>query len=650
MSVPASGLFSRWFARPLILAGAVLLALFVAAGFLGSQYWNERRVVDVSLGRSRQVLDTIDRLRTIIANVESERRGYLLTLDPAYLKAYGVSDESVRRETQELQALVANDPLQSLRAGHLAGTVSAKLREIDDLVGTAHTSRLPGLSMIRIMDELRTQLDQMVDHERLLLADLEKRADALEQRKTWLIATAGVVITIQAGAALALARREARRRRKATEENIQLQSDLEERDRKIRSLVDANIIGIIIWHIDGRILDANDAFLRIVGYDRQDLVSGHINRTDLTPPEWRDRDAQTVADLKITGTVQPFEKEYFRKDRSRVTVLLGGTLFEEGGSQGVSFVLDLTERKRAEAEARESERRYREAEMELAHANRITTMGQLTASIAHEVKQPIASATINASAVLRLLRAEPPNLELAREAIRGIIDDSSRAGEVIDRIRAFIRKVPPRKDRVDINEAIREVIALTRMEAAKNSVLVQTKLADRLPLIEGDRVQLQQVMLNLIVNAIEAMSCVTEAPRELQVSTGQDELGRVRVAVTDTGPGLDPANLDRLFDAFYTTKPTGMGLGLAICRSIIEAHEGKLWASANKTRGAVFQFTLPPEAGEAGPAAHPEEVARMVIRGRGSNWTALPGTLRLDIVEAVISVSEALVQGFPPSR
>jgi hypothetical protein len=146
------------------------------------------------------------------------------------------------------------------------------------------------------------------------------------------------------------------------------------------------------------------------------------------------------------------------------------------------------------------------------------------------------------------------------------------------------------------------------------------------------------------------MSCVTEAPRELQVSTGQDELGCVRVAVTDTGPGLDPANLDRLFDAFYTTKPTGMGLGLAICRSIIEAHEGKLWASANKTRGAVFQFTLPPEAGEAGPAAHPEEVARMVIRGSGSNWTALPGTLRLDIVEAVISVSEALVQGFPPSR
>src|SRR6266700_1810150 len=179
MSVHASGLSSRWFARPLILAGAVLLALFIAAGFLGSQYWNGRRAVDVSLGRSRQVLDTIDRLRAIIANVESERRGYLLTLDPAYLKAYGVSDESVRRETQELHALVANDPLQSLRAGHLALIVSAKLREIDDMLKTARASGLAALAMIRGMNEIHSQIDQMVDHERFLLVDRERRAEAL---------------------------------------------------------------------------------------------------------------------------------------------------------------------------------------------------------------------------------------------------------------------------------------------------------------------------------------------------------------------------------------------------------------------------------------------------------------------------------------
>ena len=632
MSVAALGLSSRWFARPLILAVAALLTLCAAAGFLAVQYRDERQALNLSFDRSRQVLETLDRLRTIIANVESERRGYLLTLDPAYLKAYGVSDENVRRETQELQSLVANDPLQSLRAGHLAETVSGKLREIDDIVGTAHTSRLPGLAMIRIMDEIRTQIDQMVDHERFLLADLETRAEALEQRKTWLIAAAVVIISVLAGAALALARLEARRRRKATEENVQLQSDLEERDKKIRRLVDANIIGIIIWDIEGHILDANDTFLRMIGYDREDLVSGRISRTDLTPAEWRDRDAQTVADLKMLGTVQPFEKEYFRKDRSRVPVLIGGTLFEESENHGVGFVLDLTERKRAEAEARESERRYREAEMELAHANRITTMGQLTASIAHEVKQPIASATINAGAALRLLGAQPPNLEMARDALRGIIADSSRAGDVIDRIRDFIRKVPPRKDRFDINEAIREVIALSRAEAAKSDVLVQTKLADRLPLIEGDRVQLQQVMLNLIVNAIEAMSCVAEVQRELLVRTQQVELDRVLVAVTDTGPGLDPANVERLFDAFYTTKPNGMGMGLAICRSIIEAHEGKLWACPNELRGAVFQFTLRPEGDETVRRACRPNADRDASRSVPQQYS----DTRLDVTETAI--------------
>jgi signal transduction histidine kinase len=193
---------------------------------------------------------------------------------------------------------------------------------------------------------------------------------------------------------------------------------------------------------------------------------------------------------------------------------------------------------------------------------------------------------------------------MAREALRGIIEDSSRAGDVIDRIRAFIRKLPPRKDRLNINEAIREVIALTRAEAARSGVFVQTKLSEQLPLIEGDRVQLQQVMLNLIVNAIEAMSCVAEAQRELLVSTEQVESGRVLVAVTDTGPGLDQANLEHLFDAFYTTKPNGMGMGLAICRSIIEAHEGELWAGANESRGAVFRFVLRSERGDTSPAAH----------------------------------------------
>jgi len=720
MSVPLSQ-SSRWFARPLTLVVAVVLTVVVATGFLGLRYWQERQAATLAHERSRQVLDTLDRLRTIIADVEAQRRGYLLTLDPSYLKAYGVSDESVRRDAQALQALVAGDPLQNHRAGHLALTVAAKLREIDDIVKTARTSGLAALAMIRSLDEIRSQIDQMVDHERFLLVDQEKRAEALERRQAWLIATAVVIVAVLAGVALALARLEATRRRKAIAENVALHGDLLARDKKIRRLVDANIVGIIIWDLEGRILEANDAFLHMLGYDREDLVSGRLSRTDLTPAEWRDRDARTVAELKRMGTVQPFEKEYFHKDGGRVPVLLGGAMFEQSPNQGVSFVLDLTERKRAEEALRQSEERFRtlvqfsfdvywetdaqhrfihqefaesladapasdseigktrwevpylepddeawrkhretldahlpfrdfelarpapdgskryvsvsglpvfdetghfvgyrgvgrhiterrraeEAllamQAELAHANRITTMGHLTASIAHEVNQPIAATVTNAEAALRWLRAQPPNLDEVRDSLVRIVEDGKRAGNVIGGIRAFIQKVPSRKDWFGLNEAILEMVVLTRSEVLKHGVSLQTELASSLPMVEGDRTQLQQVILNLILNAVEAMGGIDEGRRELRINTEMEAAGGILVTVRDSGPGLDPADVERVFKAFYTTKPKGMGMGLAICRSMVEAHGGRMWASANEPGGAVFQFTLPLERGPQTP-------------------------------------------------
>jgi signal transduction histidine kinase len=209
------------------------------------------------------------------------------------------------------------------------------------------------------------------------------------------------------------------------------------------------------------------------------------------------------------------------------------------------------------------------------------------------VKQPIAATVSNAQAGLRWLIREPPDLEEARQALACIAKDGKRAGDVVGRIRDLIQKAPPRKDRFDLNGAIREVTELTRSEAAKNGVSVQTELTDNLPLIDGDRVQLQQVMLNLIINAVEALSGLTEGPRELLISTGKAEMCGVLVTLRDSGPGLAPAALERLFEAFYTTKPSGLGLGLSICRSIVEAHGGRLWASASAPRGATFQFTLP---------------------------------------------------------
>jgi C4-dicarboxylate-specific signal transduction histidine kinase len=219
-------------------------------------------------------------------------------------------------------------------------------------------------------------------------------------------------------------------------------------------------------------------------------------------------------------------------------------------------------------------------------------MGQLTASITHEVNQPITAAVTYALAARRWLSADPPNFHEVDDALSRIVKEGNRAGEVVGRIRALIKKAPARKDAVAINDAILEVIALTRTEAANNSVSVRTQLAEGLPRVQGDQVQLQQVLLNLIINAVEAMRDVGEEERELLISTRNEPDG-LSVEVRDSGPGFAPATLDRVFEAFYTTKPSGLGLGLSICRSIIEAHNGRLWASPNVPRGAIFRFIVP---------------------------------------------------------
>jgi PAS domain S-box-containing protein len=369
-------------------------------------------------------------------------------------------------------------------------------------------------------------------------------------------------------------------------ENARLYRDLAEREAKIRRLVDANIIGIFISRRDGRIVEANDAFLKIVGYDREDLAIGHLRWTDLTPPQWRDTTAGALDELDATGASQAYEKEYLRKDGGRVPVLIGAAAFDEARDEGVTFVLDLTGLKRAEAAAREMQ-------MELAHANRVATMGQLSASIAHEINQPIGAAITYADAGLRWLGANPPNLEEVRQAFNLILESGVRAGEVMDRIRALVRKVPPQKASLVINEVILEVIALIRREMEKNGISAKTQLGDTLPPVWADRVQLQQVVLNLLLNAIEAMSGMTEGARELLIRTEQTHSDAVLVSVQDSGPGFPPESAQRLFEAFYTTKPGGLGMGLSICHSIIEAHHGQLWASANLPHGAVFQLTLP---------------------------------------------------------
>jgi PAS domain S-box-containing protein len=247
----------------------------------------------------------------------------------------------------------------------------------------------------------------------------------------------------------------------------------------------------------------------------------------------------------------------------------------------------------ASVRADQAEAALRQMQAELVHISRVTTLGELAASIAHEVNQPITAAVTNANAALRWLSARRPNLEEARCALGRIVENGNRAGEVIRRIRALMKKAPPQRVRVTINDAIIEVVALTHGEAVKNGVSVRTQLAEGLPPVEGDRVELQQVILNLVLNAVEAMSALTDGPRELQITTSRSGSDHALVAVRDTGPGLAPVVVENLFKAFHTTKPNGLGLGLSICRSIVESRGGRMWASANAPRGAIFQFTLP---------------------------------------------------------
>jgi PAS domain S-box-containing protein len=619
-----------------------------------------------------------------------------------------------------------------------------------------------------------------------------------------------------------------------------LHGEIEEREAKIRRFVDANIIGIFIWDLEGRIIDANEAFLRIVGYDREDLDSGRMRWPSLTPAELHASNERTLTELKATGTVQPCEREYLGKDGRRVPVLMGSTLFEESGNEGLAFVLDLTERKRAEEALRESEAKFRDyaesasdwywetdpdhkftrvtdyerrlalglaptsriglarwefamdvesepekwelhrsmlearqpfrdfvyraarrggsliyykingkpvfdangefagyrgtgtdvtaiaraqevlreserslrlaidgiaglvavltpngeletanrqlfeyfgrsleelknwgtndtvhpedlrrilelvkrgiaseipfnfelrvrrfdgeyrwfenrhvpilddsgriarwyllltdiedrtralarleqMQADFAHMNRVSVMGELVASLSHEITQPIASARIYARAAQNFLGMQPPELGEVRKTLDHIVGNTGRAGDIIERIRDQIRKAPPRKERFDLNAAIEEVIGLGRSAIINNRVWVQTRLSEGLGPVHGDRVQLQQVVLNLLLNALEAMGSIEAAPRELLISTRQDDTG-VLVAVRDSGPGIPPEHIERVFNSFYTTKPSGTGMGLSICRSIIDAHGGRLWAEANEPRGAIFQFTLP---------------------------------------------------------
>jgi signal transduction histidine kinase len=346
-------------------------------------------------------------------------------------------------------------------------------------------------------------------------------------------------------------------------------------------------IGSLSWRVATNDITWSEQLYRIFEFDQGVPVTLDLISTRVHP-----EDIPLLNDMvdKARSAVSDFEYEHrlVMPDQSvkYVHMVAHGSRDQEGRLEYIGAVQDVTDR-------RLSEEALSEVRSELAHMTRVMSLGTLTASIAHEVNQPLSGIITNASTCLRMLDAEPPNVDGARQTAQRTIRDGHRASDVITRLRALFSKRDTTTEAIDLNEAIREVIALSRSELQRSQVISRVELADYLPTVTGDRVQLQQVVLNLLLNATDAMRGIDDRPRQLIVRTERDEGDQVRLSVQDAGVGFGPQGVDKLFEPFYTTKTGGMGIGLAVSRSIIERHHGRLWATPNDGPGATFSFSIP---------------------------------------------------------
>jgi PAS domain S-box-containing protein len=368
-----------------------------------------------------------------------------------------------------------------------------------------------------------------------------------------------------------------------------LGNELEEQKAHLSELFARVPEAVVMVDRDSRITRVNPEFTKIFGYTAEEAIGQRIE--DLIVPD----DLQEEVDsfkYRMVQTQEVFAVETVRrhKNGTRVPVSLTCVPVSSNRTASTGYVIyrDITETKRLQDE----QRRYHDIQLELAHANRIATLGQLSASIAHELNQPLTGIITNCSTCLRILTSDPSNLDGAREAVRRTMRDGNRASDVIARLRALFNKKEPTSESVDLNEAAREVIALSLGELQNSRAIVRTELADGLPFVTADRVQLQQVVLNLLRNALDAMNTVDDRPRDLLIRT-EREGDSVRLSVKDAGVGFDPQTMDKLFEAFYSTKNDGMGVGLSVSRSIVENHQGRLWAVLNDGPGATFSFSVP---------------------------------------------------------
>ena len=376
--------------------------------------------------------------------------------------------------------------------------------------------------------------------------------------------------------------------------NVRTRRERELQSTRLAAIVSSSDDAIVSKTLDGIIVSWNAGATNIFGYEATEMIGQSIFR--LIPPELHEEEREILTRLRQRERIQHYETTRIAKDgrRIEISMTVSPLLDQSGKVIGASKVArDITASRRAEIE-------LQRARTELARVARVTTLGELTATIAHEVNQPLTGLISSGNACLHWLAGDTPNLEAARRSIQRMIDDGNRASDIIGRIREMVRKSTPRRESVNINDCIVEVLALIRAELSRNYISSRVELSNDLPLVSGDRIQLQQVILNLIMNAIEAMSEIGEPQRNLLITSAKDGAIGVIVTIRDSGVGLDQKFLDRLFEAFFTTKARGMGMGLAVSQTILQAHGGRLWATPNASQGATFQFTLP-ASGEQAP-------------------------------------------------
>jgi two-component system, LuxR family, sensor kinase FixL len=362
-------------------------------------------------------------------------------------------------------------------------------------------------------------------------------------------------------------------------ERKRAEEELRASEAKSRAFFELGLIGVIYWNVNGAITDANDKFLEMLGYNRQDLEAGRIDWVRMTPPEYRHIDDAALADVKARGATQKFEKEYFRKDGTRLPVLIAGAMLYASRGDGVAFVLDISERKQAEAR------------MQKLYADRMNVMESMAAGLAHEINQPLTATGSYLKTVRRLLDMEA---ERRQASVTETLDKAAaqvrRAGQIVSRLREFITHGEPDKIQLKLHELIQDAYDATNIGAKERQIRVTLQLDAKEDEVLADKIQIEQVLVNLIRNAKEAMEAAQR--RELVVSTSSNQTD-IRVDIADTGVGLSEKAKSDLFEPFVTTKLSGMGVGLSISRAIIEVHHGKIWAESNPDGGAIFSFTLP---------------------------------------------------------